>query len=124
MQRVRPHSWHQAFATLALILFAFQNYVTQTHIHLLWQGAPGVQVQAMGAQAQQSPAPSKKAPADDPANCPICQDVLLAGHFTAPAVIPVLPPALIVAALQPVQLATIAIATASHSWHGRAPPQG
>lgn len=123
-RHARPHSWQQGFAALALILFAFQNYVTQTHIHLLWQGSPDAFVQAIGGQVQQTPAPGKKSPADNPANCPICQDVLLAGHFTTPTAIPPLPPALFATVIEPVRFLTIAIVAASHDWHGRAPPRG
>jgi hypothetical protein len=122
MPGMMPRSWHQLVASLAIVVFAFQSYVTQTHIHLLSTLATS-QVASGAAKFQKTPAPAKRVPADDPANCPICQDIALSGHFTTPVTIPVLPPALVAIVAAPAVAAQAVIAVASHSWQGRAPPQ-
>jgi len=111
----------QIVATLALVFFAFTNFAVQTHIHLL-PAAPNA-VAAAGAQLERIPAPQKINPFDNPATCPLCQDMVFAGHFTTPAVIPVLPPALI-ALPATIAVAIPAYITAiTHIWRGRAPPK-
>jgi hypothetical protein len=108
---------------LALVVFALTNFTVQTHVHLLPAAAAPNTVSAAGVRLERIPAPQKTNPFDNPATCPLCQDMVFAGHFTTPAVIPVLPPALI--ALP----ATIAVAmpayitAVSHIWRGRAPPK-
>lgn len=116
--------WHQAFAVLALVFFAFQSYVTQTHIHLLWQGAPDAFVQAIAAAPHlQKQTPDKLPPGNNPATCPICQDMLLAGHFTSPAGIALFLPARIAVAPAILLASPSFVGATSHSWYGRAPPQ-
>ena len=123
-RRTSRRGWNQAFAALALFLFAFQNYVTQTHIHLLWQGAPAAFVQAIGGGAQlQKQAPANQSPADNPANCPICQDLLLVGHFTSPAAITLFLPALVALPVATILATPVFVAATSHDWQGRAPPR-
>lgn len=112
--------WHHAIASLVLILFAIQSYVTQTHIHFL--NASTLQ-SVSGGVAIKAPAHGRLPPADNPATCPICQDMALAGHYTAPgAILLTLPPlvAMPVAVLLGVPRFVAAI---SHIWQGRAPPQ-
>ncbi len=117
-------SWRQTFAALALALFAFQNYVTQTHVHLLWRGAPEAFAQSLGlAHVRQTPAPGQHQPADDPANCPICQDIALAGHFTSPGTIAIPPPVFMAISGQLVLALPAFVSVASHDWQGRAPPR-
>lgn len=125
LQRVMPRDWHHAVASLALIIFAFQSYVTQTHVHLLWHGAPNAAIQASNGQTQlhRTPAPNQKNPFDDPATCPICQDMALVGHFTMPAIIPVPPPAFLAIASETFLALPVIVPRPSHDWHGRAPPQ-
>ncbi len=121
--RLRPgRGWHRAVASLALVLFALQSYVTQTHIHFL-NAAPSTAQSVPGGVAVKAPAHGKLPPADNPATCPICQDMALAGHYTAPgAILLTLPPlvAMPVAVLLEVPRF---VATVSHIWLGRAPPQ-
>jgi hypothetical protein len=116
--------------TLCVFLaFAFQSYVTQTHIHFAGEAAvdvfapveksaPAAKIAPQGKQK-----PDKTPPKDDPANCPICQEILYAGHYVMPAfVAPLLPS-------QPISIVPIVIAlptvvkTVSHAWQGRAPPR-
>lgn len=120
MALARIRGWRQAIASLALIFFAFQGYLTQTHIHLLWQGAPGVYAQRQTAKP--APTPNQFPPADDPANCPICQDMLLAGHFTTPGAIIFMLPDPIAIPIAIAREVSAVKAAVSHSWQGRAPP--
>jgi hypothetical protein len=99
----------------ALLIFAFQGYLVQTHIH----GTPAPQHQVHASS------PARPAPVDpyDPASCPLCQEIIHAGAFVTP----------VVAGL-PFQLDWIAFAaitllpdpvTARRSlnWQSRAPPR-
>lgn len=119
-RRVFPRSWHQTLASLALIVFALQSYVTQTHIHLLAQGI--ARVHHATARLERA-AHGTQNPFDNPDTCPICQDIALAGHFTTPAIAPVLPPAFAAVASAIFWVLPHVIAQPSHNWHGRAPPQ-
>lgn len=121
--RASAKSWRQAFAALALVLFAVQNYVTQTHVHLLGRGTPDILAPVGLAQAQPAPAPGKNRPADTPANCPICQDIALAGHFTSPGAIALPPPAFVAIPSLLVLVLPAFVSVASHDWQGRAPPR-
>lgn len=114
------------------LAFALQSYVTQTHIHftpaeltnLSAAAQPGAKIAAIGVR----PAPGKFAPQDkypandDPANCPICQEILHAGQFVAPSAIVFALPTEAVAVV-PLSLALFTPReAASHNWQGRAPP--
>lgn len=109
-----------AITFVALIAFAFQSYVTQTHIH------SAASIGASGPAANKADAASGKPdkfPANqDPSNCPICQEILHSGNFVTPSAIAALPPALSISIIA-VRLDTaIAPQAVSHSWRGRAPP--
>ena len=116
-RRVSRHDWRRTIAAAVLVFFTFQTFITQTHVHLLPVGT------APAAELKQQPAPDKQSPADNPANCPICQDIALAGHFTTPAIIPVPPPPLTALFAAAGFAAQGFVSAVSHSWHGRAPPQ-
>jgi hypothetical protein len=110
------------------LAFAFQSYVTQTHIHFPHQAAvnifaaiekdaPLAKVNTPGKQN-----PDKYPPADDPDNCPICQEVMHSGQFVMPDFVAMVLPS------QPVSIVPLIldlpaiIETVSHAWQGRAPP--
>lgn len=99
----------------ALLAFAFQSYVVQTHIHF----APATTLAgAHGTSGHHDKFPAN----DDPANCPICQEILHNGQFIAPAAQFLLPPTLAVSTITLVDEALPHITAPSHSWRGRAPP--
>ena len=111
-----------AITFLALLAFTFQTLVVQTHIHGAARvGAASTQL-ALDGTASHDQSPDKFPPSDDPANCPICQELLHAGAFVTPTA----------AALQistvvmSVDIVVVEIAaierTFSHSWKSRAPP--
>ena len=113
--------WQRSIAALALLFFTIANFVAQTHVHLYPTGTRTASEHSFSFD--RNPPPGKTDPFDNPATCPICQDIALAGHFTTAAVIAVLPPALVV--LPTLDAITIPdrIATISHIWRGRAPPR-
>lgn len=112
-----------AVTLVALIAFAFQSYITQTHMH----GAPRVERSlihaAQNGAALAKDGTGKLPPLDDPANCPICQDMLMVGHFVSPAAIITLPPVLPVSVVPAETGNPIVIKPVSHGWQGRGPPQ-
>lgn len=119
--------WRLVVATLALIAFAFQSYVTQTHIHF----APRLSAAATFTGALASKVSGKLAQRDAPKNapdndespkCPLCQAVNYAGHFVTPAQAALLLPA---AAISISPLAAVILSpreSPSHIWQGRGPP--
>jgi hypothetical protein len=118
------NDWRRAIAALALAVFTIANFVTQTHVHLLGVPEGGKIAAAVnGFRFEQPLAPGKSNPFDDPATCPLCQDIALAGHFTTPAALPVLPPAPVALPVAIFIAMPAFVATVSHSWRGRAPPE-
>jgi hypothetical protein len=133
VQRAPANSggWRLFVAGLALIAFAFQSYLTQTHIHL----APPVISAEHGGLASvtkaaepmvkfdRHTAPKRKAPDDeDPAKCPLCQAVGYAGHFVTPSSAALLLP---ISAISILPLAITIVSpreSPSHIWQGRGPP--
>ncbi len=102
-----------------LMAFVLQSYVTQTHIHL----APGsfASYSELGAAKKQQ---QDKFPAqDDPANCPICQEILHSGQFVTPSTAAALLPALAVSIIAIVAHIVVAPEATSHTWQSRGPPR-
>ncbi|HEY1612697.1 MAG TPA: hypothetical protein VGF97_03255 [Rhizomicrobium sp.] len=123
MRAFQPVSgWRFAFAALLALIFAFQTYVIQTHIHVPAGLRSSVGVPVAGTPATRQDRQDKYPANDDPANCPICQEMLHSGQFITPAAILALPPALAVSTIVTVEQALPFVFTLSHSWRGRAPP--
>lgn len=108
--------WRQALVLLLVSLFAVQTYVVQTHIHI---GSAAGHAARLGQQDRHDPFPGN----DDPANCPLCQEILHTGPFVTPSAIALLPPAFAISTIQLVDTALPHIFAPSHDWRGRAPPQ-
>jgi hypothetical protein len=113
--------WRRLLFVFTLATFTLQGYIVQTHIH----GSPHL---AAGTNAAIGKAgstdPHDKYPAnDDPANCPICQEILHTGAFITPAAIALLPPTLAVSTIAIAARELPFIAAVSHDWRGRAPPR-
>ena len=107
-----------ALLFLTLLAFAFQGFVTQTHIHAQVSGAPVAIDWFDGAKA-----PTKNAPAkNDESNCPLCQAFANSGHFVTPAVAAILAPIYSVSVIQLAPLGASFVHAVSHAWRGRAPP--
>jgi hypothetical protein len=116
---------------LMLVAFALQSYVTQTHIHFAGHVVTGGFTfpddgskigKALGA-AQDQGDHDKYPPGDDPANCPICQEMLYAGHYVAPAAIAVLLPTLAIRTIARVDAELPVVSSVSHIWQVRGPPR-
>lgn len=104
----------------ALFAFSLQSYVTQVHIH----GAAGTvaSASASGKSAARKQEPDKFPPADDPANCPICQEILHAGHYIAPSADAWTPLEVAPSTATVVTAAAAIVRLPSHGWKSRAPP--
>jgi Protein of unknown function (DUF2946) len=101
---------------IAILAFAFQSYITQTHIHEL-QGFRG------GATATHSSAPSKTPLRDSQTDCPFCQAVIHAGFFVASAAPTLRLPVALVETVALVSTAPETTDPVAHDWQSRAPPR-
>lgn len=111
-----------AITLFALLAFTLQSYVTQTHIHGAARINSAAATLAFDKNAVHKQQPGKFPPGDDPANCPICQEILHTGTYVTPSVAALLLPSVAVSiAVIVVDIKTIAQAS-SHSWKSRAPP--
>lgn len=79
--RRRGIGW-QAIVYLLLLAFAFQSYLTQTHIHGTAEASPQACVSKCIAHT-----PLSQSPFDKATNCPLCQAIVHAGAFFVPAVL-------------------------------------
>ena len=107
------------FVTLAaLLVFTWQCILVQSHVH-------GPQAVPSGSHVVKVSAPV--APAgpdnDDPANCPLCQEMLHAGTYVTPVAAILYLPVAAVFIAAPVFAAVRQRVTPSHNWQGRAPPR-
>jgi hypothetical protein len=99
----------------ALLAFALQAYLVQTHIH--------GQLTAPLLNSHIS-APVQPAPSDPlaPGNCALCQEILHAGTAITPDAVPLmLPLSAIAMAFVVARLPSAALAPQT-GWHSRAPP--
>jgi hypothetical protein len=104
---------------IAMLAFALQSFVTQTHIHGEPRGISGV----FKIAAHQSPAQSK-APFDNSrADCPFCQAIIHAGAFVTPAAPLLYLPFVWIGTVALVFTAPAAFDADAHDWKSRAPPR-
>jgi hypothetical protein len=100
----------------ALLVFALQGYLVQTHIH----GLP-----TTAQHTVQLSAPAGSGPVDpyNPASCPLCQEILHAGVFVTP-VMASLPLQLDwIVFLAPTVLPDPVTVRPGLNWQSRAPPR-
>ena len=123
--------WRAVAVYLLVAAFAFQSYITQSHIH--FSSVPGISGKiadrgalqstgnAVGAFGKQQK-PDRYPPNDDPSNCPICQQITLAGHVLTAGAISLVPPSEI--AIGVIVSGDVFVLTSgvSHAWRGRGPP--
>jgi hypothetical protein len=101
----------------ALIAFALQSYVTQTHFH--HPAAHQIASVSSGVANAQAPTPP-----DEETACPLCHAVAAAGVFIDPAPSAIKAPTLqALAGPRPPVIAGVVLAAASFAWRSRAPPQ-
>jgi hypothetical protein len=111
----RQSAWRRLFVAFMLVALMAQGYLTQTHIH-------GLLSDITVSQQSHAPGHTKFPPNDDPARCPVCQQIVHASQFVAPAW---LTPFLLVLAISTIEIADIAMPrfnAVSHNWRGRGPP--
>jgi hypothetical protein len=111
----RASAWRRFFVAFMLVALVAQGYVTQTHLH-------GLLPDSIASQANHAPGHTKIPLNDDPARCPVCQQIVHASQFVAPAW---LTPFLLVLAISTIEIVDIALPrfnAVSHSWRGRGPP--
>jgi len=129
--RTAPAVWVRIALILTIATFTLQSFVTQTHVHFApavasaFADVAGAKGSSAADHRQARPSDGRRpGPTDDdPANCPLCQEILYAGNFVAPADIALLPPALAVSTIAPATPAVVHVWAISHSWQGRAPPR-
>jgi hypothetical protein len=100
-----------------LLALVVQGFATQTHLH--WQNAF---LDRFAPAANHLPGQDKYPLNEDPANCPICEQIADAGEYVVPAW---LSPFLLVLAISTIEFVNIALPgfdAISHSWRGRGPP--
>jgi hypothetical protein len=110
-----PSAFRRLVMLFALLAFALQAYLVQTHMH----GQPGVLSLKPHVSAPVQPAPFDPLA---PANCALCQEILHAGTAIAPdnselALLLTwiaMAPAVALLPAEPIALTT--------GWHSRAPP--
>ena len=103
--------------SVLLLALVVQGFATQTHLH--WQK---ISPDSFAAAANHLPGHDKNPLNEDPANCPICEQIIHAGQFVAPAW---LSPFLLVLAISTIEIVNVALPgfdAVSHSWRGRGPP--
>lgn len=129
-QRRSASSWKRLVVTfVALLAFVVQSFVTQTHIHVpgesyRFAALSGLQGLAADTKLKASQQRDRHGipPKDDSANCPLCQQINVAGAFVAsPATLLHLPSELGSAEASK-QVVAVAVSRTSHNWQGRAPP--
>jgi hypothetical protein len=104
---------------VAILAFALQSYMTQTHIHDASQGIGGI-VKIVATQ----PLGQGKAPLHDgQTDCPFCQAVIHAGVFVASATPLLLLPFAWAETVALVFAPRAAFDAAAHDWQSRAPPR-
>jgi hypothetical protein len=119
-----PDVWRLSLARRLVVLvaafaFVLQSYVVQTHIHGLLARVGG----AVGVTTQHAPG-AEKSPFDHgSADCPLCQAVIHAGAFVAPAAPLLHLPFTWTNAAAVVFTAVATSAASAHDWQSRAPPR-
>ncbi|WP_404711848.1 hypothetical protein [Sphingomonas sp. MMS24-J13] len=103
------------FAIVALIALAWQSIVVQSHVHLDTNATPAAIHRTQTLQ-------HRSAPADTPADCPICRQFAHAGHYLSPGGFPFTAPAVHGFWRAIGSLAGWIGERRSHAWHSRGPP--
>lgn len=111
----RPPAGRLLFGALLAVMIAFQGWVIQTHVH----AADVLTVALQKAGEPHAPQPVN----DDPAKCPICQEMLHSGLFVAPVWLALFLIAAASIIVPPAVFAAPAFAAISHTWRSRGPPR-
>ena len=109
-----------ALVLAVLFCFCLQTSVVQAHFHVGTPAPADARAAAAGTATHAIRTPVRP---DTPASCPICRELVYAGHFLpgAPPSVPVPVPAIPIASIIPAGVFGAA-PQRSHSWYGRGPP--
>lgn len=108
-----------AILLAALLAFTWQSFVTQTHVH----PAPHAPVSAIAGQpVAVSTHAAEPGSSDQPASCPICQEIAHSGAYLLPAPFSIHIPGPVTLWLSLAVLMALAVRQTSHRWQSRAPP--
>ncbi len=127
--RVKTQLRRQLITLVAVLAFAIQGFATQTHIHQLGQvdvaffGNVLGKINIANVIAPQKAGPFKYPPSNTPANCPLCHELALAGHYVTPGATLFFLPDFLVFALAVAAHAPPFIVQLSHDWLSRGPPR-
>jgi len=102
----------------ALLAFTWQSFVTQTHVH----PAPHHALTAPGKAEHAVYAGTGEPSPDQPANCPICQEIAHAGLYLLPVPVALDMPAPATAWVAVGPALAPQARPSSHAWRSRAPP--
>lgn len=109
----------RAVTLLLLLAFAFQSYVTQTHIHEIF--APVSKTCDVTCVVHAPP--QNSSPFGEAVDCPLCQAIVHAGSFFAPAVLAIFVPRLWVETTMPAVKAFATGNVPARDGLSRAPPR-
>jgi hypothetical protein len=109
-----------AILVAVLLAFSWQSFVAQTHVHF----ASGADASAASAGPGVTAETSAKPPSsDEPADCPICDEMAHAGHIYLPASLSFQLPQLGGVWIALAAARMLAPSQSSHAWNSRAPPR-
>ena len=121
--RLARHSGAQARLLLLVILSVFlaQTVAIQTHVHFAKAAASSP---VAGTPERTKPTlSSTQTPTADPADCPLCRDLAIAGHYILPDGVTLSASALVLFWLFVPASVAVAVQQRSHRWQSRAPPR-
>lgn len=103
---------------LVMASFTWRSFVTETHLDL-----PVSSHVAPGLSPDDQRLVSEKAPPAHPADCPICREMAVSGHFLPPAPVALSLPAPSAAIAAVARVLHSSGFARSHRWQSRAPPR-
>lgn len=111
---------------VTLLAFSIQGYLTQTHIHWAMERQASLSQSQDHRTANGAPTDRKDGyPAnEDPANCPLCQELIHAGQFVTPAAAALGLPFFSISVIEVAVPTAMLVQAVTHIWRGRAPPVG
>jgi hypothetical protein len=102
-----------------LLAFSWQSFVAQTHVHFSAGGDSAAAPFDSGVSAGTI---ARSPSSDQPADCPICDEIAHAGHIYLPASLSFHLPAFGDAWIVLAAAGILAPSQSSHAWNSRAPP--
>jgi hypothetical protein len=112
-----------ALTWLVLLAFTWQSFLTQTHIHHPPAVALIGDIGANALPSETGKGSKDRYPAnEDPANCPLCQEIMHAGQVIVPAALLLVLPSYAAFNFIVFVETTTSVRAPSHIWQGRAPP--